>query len=88
MKRKNTAYLDIGAAALEEERIVGIFDLDNTSWSYLTREFLSRAERDGKVKNTAEDLPRSFVLCSDETVILAQPTTATLARRLDYQERT
>lgn len=88
MSGKRTVYLDIGAAALEDERIVGIFDLDNTSWSWITREFLSRAERDGKVRNAAEDLPRSFVLCSDETVILAQPASATLARRLDDQERT
>lgn len=88
MRKRPAVYLDIGAAALEESRIVGIFDLDNTSWSWLTREFLSRAERNGKVRNAAEDLPRSFVLCSDDTVILTQPASATLARRLDDQERT
>ncbi len=77
-----------GDAALDRDDIVGIFDLDNTSWSYLTRDFLSRAERDGRVKNAAEDLPRSFILCGDETVILTQPTAATLARRLEDQERT
>ena len=77
-----------GDTVLARDDIVGIFDLDNTSWSYLTRNFLSRAERDGRVKNAAEDLPWSFVLCGDETVILTQPTAATLARRLDDQERT
>lgn len=76
-----------GEAALEEDRIVGLFDLDNTSWSHLTRAFLARAERDGRVMSAAEDLPRSFVLCADERVILTQPTTATLARRLKDQER-
>ena len=88
MRRKRAVFLDVGGAVLDVERIVGLFDLDNTSWSYLTRGFLSRAERSGNVKNTAEDLPRSFVLCTDDTVILTQPTTATLARRLDHQERT
>ena len=77
-----------GGTALERENIVGVFDLDNTSWSYLTRQFLSRAERDGRVVNAAEDLPRSFILCGDENVILTQPTAATLARRLEDQERT
>ena len=77
-----------GDAALDTADIVGVFDLDNTSWSYLTRLTLTRAERDGKVKNAAEDIPRSFVLCSDETIILTQPSSATLARRLDDQERT
>ncbi len=72
---------------LEREDIVGIFDSDNTSWSYLTREFLSRAEKAGNVRNTTEDLPRSFVLCSDHTVILTQPTAAALARRLNNLER-
>lgn len=76
-----------GDAALEEDQIVGLFDLDNTSWSHLTRDFLARAERDGRVTSAAEDLPRSFVLCADERVILTQPTTATLARRLEDQER-
>ena len=76
-----------GDAALEEDRIVGLFDLDNTSWSHLTRAFLARAERDGRVMSAAEDLPRSFVLCADERVVLTQPTTATLARRLEDQER-
>ena len=72
-----------GDAALEDSRIVGIFDLDNTSWSYLTRDFLSRAEQAGKVINAAEDIPRSFVLCTDKTVILTQPSTSTLAKRLN-----
>ena len=76
-----------GGAAVEESRIVGLFEMDNTSWSYLTREFLSRAERDGRVTAAGEDIPRSFVLCTDKTVILTQPSTAALARRLEDQER-
>ncbi len=76
-----------GDAAVEDSRIVGLFDLDNTSWSHLTRKFLSRAQREGLVKSAAEDIPRTFVLCTDQTVILTQPSTAALARRLEYQER-
>ena len=76
-----------GDAAVREEQIVGVFDLDNTSWSHLTREFLARAERDGRVRTAAEDIPRSFALCADRTIILTQPSPATLAKRLDDQER-
>ena len=76
-----------GETALEESRLVGLFDLDNTSWSYLTRDFLSRAQREGRVRDAAEDIPRSFALCADKTVILTQPSTAVLARRLEDQER-
>lgn len=78
-----------GDAVLDEDNIIGVFDLDNTSWSHRTREFLARAEQEGRVKSAAEDIPRSFVLCAngDKTVILTQPSPATLARRLDDQER-
>ena len=80
------AYLG-GETARSEDDILGVFDLDNTSWSHLTRAFLTRAEQEGRVVSAAEDIPRSFVLCADETVILTQPSPATLARRLDDQER-
>ena len=76
-----------GDAVCREDAVVGVFDLDNTSWSHRTRSFLTRGEQEGRVVNAAEDIPRSFVLCADGTVILTQPTPATLARRLDEQER-
>ena len=79
-----SGYIYLGGdAALRTDQIVGLFDLDNASWSHLTRKFLSRAEQEGRVKNEAEDLPRSFVLCGNETVILTQPSTAVLAKRLN-----
>ncbi len=42
--------------------ILGIFDLDNASWAYKTREFLEQAEQEGRVISVCDDLPRSFVL--------------------------
>lgn len=80
-------YLYLGNDAVVEDRdIVGIFDLDNASWSLHTRRFLSEAEKRKKLRNAAEDIPKSFVVCTDETVILTQPNTAILARRLHDQE--
>ena len=72
---------------MESRNIIGIFDLDNTSWSIHTRNYLSRAEKAGKLRNAAEDIPKSFVVCNDETVILTQPNTAILVRRLENQEK-
>ena len=81
-------YLYIGGeAAVEDTQIVGIFDLDNTSWSVITRKYLSAAEKSGRLENTSEDIPRSFLVCADETVILTQPNTATLVKRLEDQEK-
>lgn len=75
-------YLYLGNdAVVETGRIVGIFDLDNASWSIRTREFLSGAEKAGLMQNAAEDIPKSFVVCADGQVILSQPNTAVLVRR-------
>ena len=41
-------YLNIGGdMAVRDTAIIGIFDLDNTSISAKTREFLGSAEREG-----------------------------------------
>ena len=76
-----------GDAVLDDNSIVGIFDLDNASWSHITRKYLARAEQRGQVKNAAEDIPRSFAVCTDKNVILLQPGTKTLVKRLDDQEK-
>ena len=81
-------YLYLGNDAVIEDRdIVGIFDLDNASWSIHTRRTLSAAEKAGRLTSAAEDIPKSFVLTADDTVILTQPNTAVLARRLNEQEK-
>ena len=81
-------YLYLGNdAVIDGADIVGIFDLDNASWSIHTRRFLSGAEKTGKLSNAAEDIPRSFVVSADDTVILTQPNTSVLARRLHDQEK-
>ena len=80
-------YLNIGKSFLiRKENILGIFDLDSTSQSFLTREFLSAAEKPGRVVNAAEDIPNSFLLCEEEDgvrVYLSQSTSRTLWKRND-----
>ena len=78
-------YLHLGKGTVVDDReIVGIFDLDITSQSYLTRQYLTAAEKNGQVVNAAEDIPKSFVVCGDKgkkTVYLSQMATATLLKR-------
>ena len=58
-------YLSIGNdMAVRDRAVIGIFDLDNTSTSKRTREFLDRAEKEGQVV-PCDDLPKSFVLTSE-----------------------
>lgn len=78
-------YLHIGGSmVLPYDEVVGIFDLDITSQSHLTRAFLRRAEEAGQVCNAAEDIPKSFVVCrgpGGQRVYLSQLMSATLLKR-------
>ena len=75
-------YLHLGNGAVaRKDDIVGVFDLDNSSQSRLTREFLAKSERQGRVVNAAgAELPKSFVL-SGRKVYLCQFNSSTLAKR-------
>lgn len=56
-------YLYLGqSTVIPFQEIMGIFDLDNASWAYKTREFLERAEREGRAVWLTDDLPRSVVV--------------------------
>ena len=78
-------YVDIGTDFLvKSSDIIGIFDLDNTTTSRRTREFLEQAEQDGLVV-PCDDLPKSFVLTQEYSMIriyLTSLSTATLEKRM------
>ncbi len=78
-------YLSIGNdMAVRDTSIIGIFDMDNTSTSKRTREFLERAEREGNVV-PCDDLPKAYVLTTEygfQRVHLSSLNTATLEKRL------
>jgi len=58
-------YLHLGqSVVVPEEEVIGIFDLDNTTGSHITRKFLSAAQQDGRVIAVTEELPKSFIVCS------------------------
>ena len=81
-------YVHLGGNVIvRTEDVLGIFDLDNTSTSHITRSFLKKAENNGKLINIAEDLPRSFVLCSEgrekDTIFFSQLNSATLIKRTE-----
>ena len=81
-------YLHLGqSVVVPYSRILGIFDLDNTSWSFKTREFLDQAQREGRVVEVSDDLPRSFVLAGGgdgpATVYISQLSSAALLGRVE-----
>ena len=80
-------YLHLGKGTVVNTKgIIGIFDLDITSQSHLTRKYLAMAEKSGQVINAAEDIPKSFVVCRENgktAVYLSQMASATLLRRAE-----
>ena len=78
-------YLNIGNdMMLRQKSVVGILDLDNTSTSKRTREFLENAEREGQVV-PCDDLPKSFVLTQEYGMIriyLTSLSASTLEKRM------
>ena len=81
-------YLHLGnGVVVRKSDVVTICDLDNSSQSAITRQYLSTAEKNGRVVNVAEDeLPKSFVVCREgdqERVYLCQLNSSTLLKRND-----
>ena len=78
-------YIPIGNdMAIRDRNIVGIFDLDNCSWAYKTREFLTQAEENGEVVPATDDLPKSFIVSEEygmNKVYLVQFNSVTLEKR-------
>lgn len=89
-------YLYLGGDAVARENdVIGIFDMDNTTISKHTRDFLSAAEKNGEVVTTTWDIPKAFVVCATpkkETscrrhVFLTQMAPATLRKRPGLGEK-
>ncbi|MBQ4517258.1 MAG: DUF370 domain-containing protein [Clostridia bacterium] len=64
--------------------VIAILDLDVTSTSKITREFLAVAEDEGFVVNVPGDLPKSFVITEIDKksrVFVSPISSATLLKR-------
>lgn len=80
--------LNIGQEKIiSDKEIIGIFDLDNTTVSKATRDYINfSVKKDECVTVSPEDLPKSFIVCeknSKRTVYISPFNTATVFRRLE-----
>ncbi len=85
-------YLHLGQSMMVPfQDVIGIFDLDNTTQSHITRKFLSRAEKESRAVTVGSELPKSFILCAErkpggrDRVYISQLSPATLLRRVEEQ---
>lgn len=83
-------YLSIGNdMAVRESSIIGIFDLDNTTCSKITKKFLRAAEKNGQVIAAGDELPKSFILTEEfglERIYLSQFSSQTMEKRMEKEE--
>ena len=55
-------YLHLGQdTVVKMSEVVGIFDLETSTISKITREFLAKAEKSGKVINVSMEMPKTFI---------------------------
>ncbi|MBO5317709.1 MAG: DUF370 domain-containing protein [Oscillospiraceae bacterium] len=55
-------YLPIGNdMSVRSSAVVGIFDMDNTTTSKRTRDFLLKAQKEGQLVS-CDDLPKSYIV--------------------------
>ena len=79
-------YLHLGQnTVIREDQMIGIFDLERSTVSKITREYLTAKQKRGEIVNVSMEIPKSFVVCSDRRkatrVYVTQISTATLLKR-------
>lgn len=79
-------YIHLGGEyVVAQKDIIGIFDLENTTISKHTRNFLNMSEKRKEVVNVSFELPKSFILSSKNNknkVYISQISPSTLNKRL------
>ena len=81
-------YLHLGNDHIVNEKyIIGIFDLEKSSVSKYTRDFLAEATRNNRVVNCTQEMPKSFIVTLDEDlterVYISQLACSTLKKRAE-----
>jgi len=82
-------FLHLGnEVTIRARDLIGIFDLDNTTMSKDTREFLRRCEDNDMVTNVSSGLPKSFILCrynGELAVFISAISSVTLKKRASFR---
>lgn len=80
-------YLHLGGQTVVKKKdIVAILDLETTSVSKKTKEFLQINEKNGIMENISEDIPKSYIICSENgntKIYISQMSSATLLKRIE-----
>ncbi|MBE6728436.1 MAG: DUF370 domain-containing protein [Ruminococcaceae bacterium] len=80
-------YLHLGnETIIRTKDIIGIFDLDSTTVSKRSRDYLTKAEKRKEAVTVSYELPKSFVVCAKKNekkqkIYISQLSSSTLLKR-------
>lgn len=81
-------FLHIGGdIIIKIKDIITIMDMETTTISKITKEFLKIAEEEGFIVNISDDIPKSFVITEvnkKSKIYLSPISTSTLLKRTRY----
>ena len=81
-------YLHLGNNTIVNNKdIIGIFDMDNTTVSKHTRNYLAERTKNKEVVNVSMELPKSFIVCNNinkNVVYVSQLASKTLIKRQNF----
>lgn len=73
--------------AIPVKKIIAILDLDTTTTSKITKEFLRTAQEEAFIKNISEDIPKSFIITEENKkskIYLSHISSVTLQKRANF----
>ncbi|MBQ7653964.1 MAG: DUF370 domain-containing protein [Clostridia bacterium] len=81
-------YLHIGQdTTVKTQDIIAVFDLDTSTVSKATRDYLAKMEKEKRVVTVSFELPKSFILTHNEKqgeiIYLSQLSSQTILKRAE-----
>lgn len=58
-----------GDITVKSKDVIGIFDIEECSVSRTTVEFLNFSQKNGRIVNVSEEMPKSFIVTENKTYI-------------------
>ena len=82
-------YLHIGnSESIKKSEIIGIFDLDTSTVSSVTKKYIEKMQKEGMVEYNDTDLPRTFIIVKnkkEEKIKLSRISATSLIQRTEAE---
>jgi len=83
-------YLHLGSdTVVNTANIISIMDMESSSYSKHSKEFLKIAEEEGFIRTVSDEIPKTFIICEENgqsVIYLTNISTKALAGRIRKSE--